>query len=54
MKLNLKDIKDSILNPLNEILLLSYGTEVYQQILLDIEKIVKDLEKQHLSNQLWQ
>ena len=54
VKLSVKDIQDSILIPLNEVLLLSYGTEVYRQILLDIEKIVRDLEHQHVSNKLWQ
>ncbi len=53
LKLNIKDIQDSILVPLNEVLLLSYGTDVYRQILLDIEKIVRDLENQHVTAKLW-
>jgi len=33
LKINIRDIEDSVLNPLNEILLLSYGTDVYKIIL---------------------
>ncbi len=54
VRLNLQDIQESILEPLNEILLLSYGTEVYRQILVDIEQIIKELERQHQVNKLWQ
>ena len=54
LKLDIKDIQDSILEPLNEILLLSYGTEIYRQILIDIEKIIKELEEQHHINKSWQ
>ncbi len=54
LRLDIKDIQDSILAPLNEILLLSYGTEVYRQILIDIEKIIKELESQHQVDNLWQ
>lgn len=54
IKLCLKEIEDGLLTPLNEILLLSYGTEIYQQILRNIEDIVKDLEKQHLNRTSWQ
>jgi hypothetical protein len=54
VRLDIKDIQESILEPLNEILLLSYGTEVYRQILGDIEQIVKELEKQHQAKHFWQ
>jgi hypothetical protein len=54
VKLDIKDIQEGILQPLNEILLLSYGTEVYRQILVDIQQIIKELERQHQANNLWQ
>lgn len=54
VRLDISEIQDNILEPLNEILLLSYGTEVYHQILLDIEKTIKELEKQHHVENLWQ
>jgi len=54
LKVNIRDIEDSVLNPLNEILLLSYGTDVYKIILNKIEKIVTALERQHLIYKRWQ
>jgi len=54
LKVNIRDIEDSVLNPLNEILLLSYGTDMYRMILGRIEKIVTALEKQHLIYRRWQ
>ncbi len=54
LTLDIKDIQDCIIEPLNEILLLAYGTEVYRQILVDIEKIIKELECQHQVDNLWQ
>ncbi len=54
LKLDLQEIEEGILTPLNEILLISYGTEIYRQILLNIEQIVKDLERQHEKKTSWQ
>ena len=54
IQLDLKEIEEGILAPLNEILQISYGTEVYRQILLSLEQIVRDLEKQHSKNVFWQ
>ena len=54
LKVNIKDIENRVLNPLNEILLLSYGTDVYKVILGKIEKTVLALEKQHLNYKRWQ
>ncbi len=53
-KANLREIEDKVLNPLNEILLLSYGTELYRLILHKIEKTVYHLEKQKLIYRRWQ
>ncbi len=50
----IKDIEERILVPLNEILVLSYGTEVYRQILLNIERIIHDLERRRLLTKIWQ
>ncbi len=50
----IKDIEERILLPLNEILVLSYGTEVYRQILLNIERIIHDLERRRLLTKIWQ
>ncbi len=52
--MDLRDIRESILQPLNEILLLSYGTDVYRQILVNIEHIINELEQQHKQNSQWQ
>ncbi len=54
VRINIRDIEDRVLNPLNEILLLSYGTDMYKQILGRIEKIVTTLESQHLIYKRWQ
>ncbi len=54
LKVNIKDIENRVLNPLNEILLLSYGTDVYKIILGRIEKTVLALEKQHTNYKRWQ
>ena len=54
LRVNIREIEDSVLNPLNEILLLSYGTDVYKTILDKIEKIVIALERQHLIYKRWQ
>lgn len=55
IRLDLKEIEKGILNPLNEILLLSYGTEIYHEILKNIERIVKEMEDQHsVTSKSWQ
>ena len=54
LRINIRDIEDRVLNPLNEILLLSYGTDMYKQILGRIEKIVTTLESQHTIYKRWQ
>ena len=54
IQLDLKEIEEGILNPLNEILMISYGTEIYRQILLSLERIVRDLEKRHSNSIFWQ
>ncbi len=54
VQLDLKDVEEGILTPLNEILLICYGTEVYRQILLNLEQIIRDLEKRHAKKISWQ
>lgn len=54
LRIDIRDIEDKVLSPLNEILLLSYGTEMYKHILGRIEKIVTTLESQHLIYKRWQ
>ena len=55
LKVNIEDIENRVLDPLNEILLLSYGTDVYKAILRKIEHDIRKIEKQHQKNdQYWQ
>ena len=51
---NLNEFQNNILNSLNEILLLVYGTEAYHQILSAIKKAVKDTEHRHKTTKFWQ
>lgn len=47
-EMDIKEIEDEVLKPLNDILLLSYGTEVYGQVLDKIKKTIYTLEQQRI------
>ena len=48
IKVNISHLEDRILNPLNSILLLSYGSDVYKDVVKEIRRVVAVLEKEHL------
>lgn len=54
INVKLKEIEEGILTPLTEILLMCYGTDMYRQILLSLERIIKDLEKRQAKEIFWQ
>ncbi len=54
LELNVKDTQNNILDSLNEILLLTYGTKAYHQILSAIKEAVKDIEQKHTTVKYWQ
>ncbi len=48
MKVTISHLEDQILNPLNNILLLSYGNNVYKDVEKEIRRVIAVLEKEHL------
>ena len=48
--IKVQDLEDEIINPLNNILLLSYGKDVFKEIEKEIKRIVEVLEKNQLIN----
>ena len=49
IKVNISHLEDRILNPLNSILLLSYGSDVYKDVEKEIQRVVSVLEEEHLN-----
>jgi hypothetical protein len=47
-KINIAQLEDELLNPLNDILMLTYGTRLYRTVEKEISRIVAALEKEHL------
>ncbi len=50
IKIDISKLEDRILNPLNNILLLSYGNNVYRDVEKQIRQVIRVLEKKHLIN----
>jgi hypothetical protein len=50
INVKVQDLEDQLLNPLNSILLLVYGQEVYKQVEKEVRRVVGVLEKEHLIN----
>ncbi|MBI5787607.1 MAG: hypothetical protein HZA78_01960 [Candidatus Schekmanbacteria bacterium] len=50
-KINISQLEDKVLNPLNDILILVYGTRLYQPIEKEVTRIVSVLEQEHLIRQ---
>ncbi len=50
VKVDISQLEDQVLNPLNGILMLSYGSDTYKEIEQEIRRIVAVLEKKHLIN----
>ena len=51
---SVNELQNNILNSLNEILLLVYGTDAYHEILSAIKKAVHDTEQRHKTTRFWQ
>jgi hypothetical protein len=50
VQIDKSQLEDMILNPLNSILLLSYGSEIYKKVEREIQRIVTVLEQKKLIN----
>lgn len=48
--IDISQIEDQLLNPLNSILMLCYGNKVYNEVEKEIWRIIEVLEKEHLIN----
>lgn len=47
-QINVARLEDEILNPLNDILMVAYGTSLYGTVEKEVRRIVCVLEKEHL------
>ena len=47
VRINISQLEDRILNPLNNILLLSYESNCYKDVEKEIQRVVSVLEKEH-------
>ena len=54
LELKVKDTQNNILDSLSEVLLLTYGTKAYHQVLSAIKKAIRNIEQQHKTAQYWQ
>ena len=45
VKVNKSHLEDRIINPLNNILLLSYGSDIFKDVELEIQRVVTVLEQ---------
>lgn len=46
--MNIRERDDQLMNPLNNILMLAYGTEGYEEIEKQVNRIVSILEKERI------
>ena len=51
LRINIKQLEDKILNPLNDILIMAYGSEFYSPLEKEVRRIVNVLEKEQLIHQ---
>jgi len=48
VQIDISDLEDKVLNSLNSILLLSYGSLQYKDVEKEVRRVVAILEKEHL------
>jgi hypothetical protein len=48
VQINIARLEDQVLNPLNDILMLCYGKDVYKDVEKEIRRVVVALEEEHL------
>jgi hypothetical protein len=51
INIDISQLEDEILNSLNNIILVSYGSDVYKEVEKEVRRIVTVLEKKHLINE---
>ena len=50
VQIDISQLEDQVLNPLNNIMLLSYGNDVYKNVEAEVRRIIFVLEREHLIN----